>query len=92
MERRKAWRLLRSKAGIENREYKAQRAILADVDAGKISKEDLFAHAGELLKTRMPRPAGHKPAEPKPAAPAAAGVATPPPAQRPAADEQPAAG
>ena len=40
VERRKAWRMLQSKAGIENREYKAQRSILADVDAGKISKED----------------------------------------------------
>jgi pyruvate-ferredoxin/flavodoxin oxidoreductase len=59
VERRKAWRMLQSKAGIENREYKAQRAILADVDAGKITKEDLFAHAEELLKARMPRPAGH---------------------------------
>ena len=35
VERRKAWRMLQSKAGIENREYKAQRALLADVDAGR---------------------------------------------------------
>ena len=47
VERRKAWRMLQSKAGIENREYKAQRSILADVDAGKISKEELFARAEE---------------------------------------------
>ena len=40
VERRKAWRMLQSKAGIENKEYKAQRSILADVDAGKISRED----------------------------------------------------
>jgi pyruvate-ferredoxin/flavodoxin oxidoreductase len=39
VERRKAWRMLQSKTGIANREYAAQRAILADVDAGKISKE-----------------------------------------------------
>ena len=45
VERRKAWRMLQSKAGIENREYKAQKAILADVDAGKITKEELFASA-----------------------------------------------
>ena len=32
VERRKAWRMLQSKAGIENKEYKAQRAILADVE------------------------------------------------------------
>src|SRR6202035_2469588 len=64
VERRKAWRMLQSKAGIENQEYKAQRAILADVDAGKISKEDLFARAEELLKEQIgpaPTPA-HAPA------------------------------
>ena len=53
VERRKAWRMLQSKAGIENKEYKAQRAILADVDAGKISREDFFARAEELLKARL---------------------------------------
>jgi hypothetical protein len=63
VERRKAWRMLQSKAGIENREYKAQRSILADVDAGKLSKEDLFARGEQLLKERLPRPAAHKPAE-----------------------------
>jgi hypothetical protein len=64
VERRKAWRMLQSKAGIENKEYKAQRSILADVDAGKISREDFFARAEELLKDRLnaavaeaPRPA-----------------------------------
>jgi pyruvate-ferredoxin/flavodoxin oxidoreductase len=66
VERRKAWRMLQSKAGIENREYRAQRAILADVDAGKISREDFFARAEELLKARLdiaaeeaPRPGAH---------------------------------
>jgi len=77
VERRKAWRMLQSKAGVENREYKAQRSVLADVDAGKISKEDLFANAEKLLKERMPQPAAHKPAAP---APRPAAAATPPPA------------
>src|SRR6476659_4536935 len=45
VERRKAWRMLQSKAGIENKEYKSQRSILADVDAGKITKQDFFARA-----------------------------------------------
>jgi pyruvate-ferredoxin/flavodoxin oxidoreductase len=76
VERRKAWRMLQSKAGIENREYKAQRALLADVDAGKISKEEFFARADQLLKERMPAaPSAHKAAEPRPlptATPAAA--------------------
>ena len=69
--------MLQSKAGVENREYKAQRSILADVDAGKISKEDLFANAEKLLKERMPQPAAHKPAAP---APRPVAAATPPPA------------
>src|SRR6266699_142911 len=66
VERRKAWRMLQSKAGIENREYKAQRSILADVDAGKIPVEDFFARAEQLLKERMPGALPHKPADPRP--------------------------
>jgi len=53
VERRKAWRMLQSKVGIENKEYKAQRAILADVDAGKITHADLVSRAEELLKERL---------------------------------------
>jgi pyruvate-ferredoxin/flavodoxin oxidoreductase len=75
VERRKAWRMLQSKAGVENREYKAQRSILADVDAGKISKDDLFARAEELMRERLKGPAGmqapgaHRIPTPAPAAP-----------------------
>ena len=89
VERRKAWRMLQSKAGIENREYKAQRSMLADVDAGKIAKEEFFARAEEILRERAkgspgtPAPIGHKP----PAIAAAAGPGVPP---RPSA-EPPAA-
>jgi pyruvate-ferredoxin/flavodoxin oxidoreductase len=72
VERRKAWRLLQSKAGIENREYKAQRALLADVDSGKIAIDDFFAHADRMLKERMPAPATHKPAAPAAPVPAVA--------------------
>jgi pyruvate-ferredoxin/flavodoxin oxidoreductase len=53
VERRKAWRMLQSKAGIVNKEYAAQRAILAEVDAGKLSLEELFAHGHEILKERL---------------------------------------
>jgi pyruvate-ferredoxin/flavodoxin oxidoreductase len=72
VERRKAWRMLQSKAGIENREYKAQRALLADVDAGKISREDFFAHADRLQKERLPAAAAHKPAAPAASVPPSA--------------------
>jgi len=57
VERRKAWRMLQSKAGIVNKDYAAQRSILADVDAGKISKEELFARGEQLLRDRL-QPAG----------------------------------
>ena len=53
VERRKAWRMLQSKAGIVNKEYAAQRAILADVDAGKLPLDEFLAHAHELLKERL---------------------------------------
>jgi pyruvate-ferredoxin/flavodoxin oxidoreductase len=53
VERRKAWRMLQSKAGIVNREYQAQKAILAEVDSGKLPLEELFAHGHELVKERL---------------------------------------
>ena len=60
VERRKAWRLLQSKVGIRNTEYAAQRALLADVDAGIVSREELFARAEELLEERLLGPAAAK--------------------------------
>ena len=53
VERRKAWRMLQSKAGIKNREYEAQKAILADLDAGKLRQEEFFAHAQEMMAERL---------------------------------------
>ncbi len=37
VERRKAWRMLQSKAGVVNKDYLAQKAFLAKVDKGEIS-------------------------------------------------------
>ena len=57
--------MLQSKAGIVNKDYAAQRSILADVDAGKISKQELFARGEQLMRDRL-QPAGvAKPAEPR---------------------------
>ena len=53
VERRKAWRMLQSKAGIVNKEYAAQRAILAEVGAGKLPLDELLAHGHEILKERL---------------------------------------
>ena len=55
--------MLQSKANIENKEYKAQRSILAEVDAGKISKDELFARGEDLLRERVKGPATSKPGE-----------------------------
>ena len=62
VERRKAWRLLQSKAGIVNKEYIAQRTLLADVDSETVSKEELFARAEELFEERLLGPAAAVPA------------------------------
>ncbi len=53
VERRKAWRMLQSKAGIVNREYQAQKAILAEVDKGTLSKDELFARGHEIIRERL---------------------------------------
>jgi len=53
VERRKSWRMLQSKAGIVNKEYAAQRALLAEVDAGKLPLEEFLANAHDLLKERL---------------------------------------
>ncbi len=53
VERRKAWRMLQSKAGVKNREYEAQKSILAEVDAGKLPLDEFFAHAHEMMAERL---------------------------------------
>ncbi|MHC4711485.1 MAG: thiamine pyrophosphate-dependent enzyme, partial [Planctomycetota bacterium] len=57
-ERRKAWRLLQSKAGIVNNAYKAQQALLKKVDEGEIDLErtkELFEEELAAL-TESPSP------------------------------------
>jgi pyruvate-ferredoxin/flavodoxin oxidoreductase len=52
-ERRKSWRMLQSRAGIVNREYLAQKALLADVDAGKLALREFLDHGSELVAERL---------------------------------------
>ncbi|MDQ8199299.1 2-oxoacid:acceptor oxidoreductase family protein [Pelagicoccus enzymogenes] len=49
VERRKAWRMLQSHAGVVNKDYEAQKALLAQVDKGEISLQDLKSKGRELL-------------------------------------------
>ncbi|MCP4249638.1 MAG: oxidoreductase [bacterium] len=53
VERRKSWRLLQSKAGIENLEYQAQRSLLGKVDDGTIPVAEFLAQTGELFKQEL---------------------------------------
>ncbi|MBP7948558.1 MAG: 2-oxoacid:acceptor oxidoreductase family protein [Verrucomicrobiales bacterium] len=53
VERRKAWRMLQSKAGQPNRDYAAQRALLKKVDAGEISVADLHGKTADLYAVEL---------------------------------------
>jgi len=43
IERRKAWRMLQSRAGVTNEDYANQRALLARLEAGELRREDVLA-------------------------------------------------
>ncbi len=51
VERRKAWRMLQSKAGVINKDYIAQKAFLAKLDKGEISLADTKVRLRELIAT-----------------------------------------
>ena len=53
VERRKAWRMLQSKAGVANKDYAAQKAFLAKVDKGELALQDAKAKTGELLAAEV---------------------------------------
>lgn len=68
VERRKAWRMLQSRAGIINKDYLAQKAILKRVDAGELPLADLQARTREIfeetLKALSPAPTAAPVAKP----------------------------
>jgi pyruvate-ferredoxin/flavodoxin oxidoreductase len=53
IERRKAWRMLQSKAGVVNKDYLAQKAFLAKLDKGDVQLPDAKAKARELFATEL---------------------------------------
>ena len=53
VERRKAWRLLQSKAGVDNVEYRAQRSLLRKVDDGEIPIDEFLARSLELFDEEL---------------------------------------
>jgi pyruvate-ferredoxin/flavodoxin oxidoreductase len=48
VERRKAWRMLQSKAGITNKDYLAQKSFLAKLDKGEWTLADARAKIADL--------------------------------------------
>src|ERR1041385_4009232 len=53
VERRKAWRMLQSKAGVVNKDYLAQKAILKKVDGGEIPLADAKGRTKELFEAEL---------------------------------------
>jgi pyruvate-ferredoxin/flavodoxin oxidoreductase len=53
VERRKAWRLLQSKAGVVNKDYLAQKALLAKLDKGELQLAELQAKTRELFEAEL---------------------------------------
>jgi pyruvate-ferredoxin/flavodoxin oxidoreductase len=49
VERRKAWRLLQSRAGITNEDYKEQKERLKKIDTGEMSRDEFLATTGDLI-------------------------------------------
>jgi pyruvate-ferredoxin/flavodoxin oxidoreductase len=53
IERRKAWRMLQSRAGIENQDYLAQKKLIEKVDNGDLTRDDLLERGWELLNEEV---------------------------------------
>jgi pyruvate-ferredoxin/flavodoxin oxidoreductase len=53
VERRKAWRILQSKAGLENLDYRAQRELLKKLGDGALTKEEFLVRPHELLQEQL---------------------------------------
>jgi pyruvate-ferredoxin/flavodoxin oxidoreductase len=53
VERRKAWRMLQSKAGLVNKDYLAQKALLAKLDKGELQLADVQSKTRELFDAEL---------------------------------------
>ena len=53
VERRKVWRMFQSKAGVPNKDYLAQKALLAKLDKGEIQLTDVQAETKELFEFEL---------------------------------------
>jgi pyruvate-ferredoxin/flavodoxin oxidoreductase len=53
VERRKAWRMLQSKAGVANKDYLAQKALLKKLDAGEVTLADVQGRTREFFEAEV---------------------------------------
>ena len=53
VERRKAWRMLQSKAGVVNKDYLAQKALLSKLDKGELQLAEVQATTKELFDAEL---------------------------------------
>jgi pyruvate-ferredoxin/flavodoxin oxidoreductase len=53
VERRKAWRMLQSKAGVANKDYLAQKSLLKKLDGGQLSLADVQSKTKELYAAEL---------------------------------------
>ena len=53
VERRKAWRMLQSKAGVQNKDYLAQKALLAKLDKGELQLAEVQSKTRELYDAEL---------------------------------------
>ena len=53
VERRKAWRMLQSKAGVANKDYQAQKALLSKLDKGELQLADVQAKTREMFDAEL---------------------------------------
>ncbi|MCA9001043.1 MAG: 2-oxoacid:acceptor oxidoreductase family protein, partial [Planctomycetes bacterium] len=53
VERRRAWRMMQSRAGITNLDYQAQRALLDRRKAGELSDEEFIQNGRELFEAEL---------------------------------------
>jgi pyruvate-ferredoxin/flavodoxin oxidoreductase len=53
VERRKAWRMLQSKAGVVNKDYLAQKALIKKLDAGQLPLAELQSRTKELFEAEL---------------------------------------
>ncbi len=51
VERRKSWRMIQSRAGVDSVDYKVQREILAKLEAGDITRDDVIAKGSSLIES-----------------------------------------